>query len=89
MDRLCSGASRRLEQAVDVQVAFRRRGRTDRYRLFRRQNVRRKLVRLGIDGDGRYAELLAGSHDAKRDFTPVCDEDLLEHALSGLGFQST
>ena len=36
-------------------------------------------VGRGVDRDGGDAKLLAGPFDAKRDLSPVGDQDLVEH----------
>ena len=37
------------------------------------------LIRIGIHGNGRDAELFAGTHDADGDLAPVGNEDFIDH----------
>ena len=42
-------------------------------------------VRSRMDGNRGNAEFLAGALDAQCNFTPVCDQNFVEHVLSGSG----
>jgi hypothetical protein len=44
------------------------------------------VIRLGVYGQGAYAEILAGTNHPKGDFAAVSDEDFVEHGFSrGIG----
>src|SRR4051794_6425179 len=72
-----------LEDLVDVQVRLRRRPGPEQVRLVGALHVDGVAVELGVDGDSRHAELLAGADDADRDLPAVGDEDLPEHGRRG------
>jgi len=79
MHRIGAGDLTGGKQRGNVEVAVARRGRADADTLVREPNMHRVLVCGGMHGDGRYAELLAGAQHAQRDFTAICDQDLVEH----------
>jgi hypothetical protein len=86
MDEVGAGAPGRVEQALDREVAFRRRRRTDAEGLVRHQDVRRHPVDLGVDGHRRDVHLPAGADDPDRDLAAVGDEQLHRHPpTQGLG----
>ena len=65
----------------DIEIAVLRGRRPDADALVGELDVHRLLVGGRIDGDGGDAEFLGRAHDAQRDLPPVCDQDLVEHAI--------
>src|SRR6056297_194678 len=63
----------------DRQVAVGRGGRSDADGFVCHAHMHRVGVRSGMHRDRRNAHLSAGTDDAQRDFTAVCDQDLVEH----------
>ena len=78
--RLGAGVPARLHDAVDHEVALRRRRRPDQDCLVGEFDVAGALVRFRVDGDGADAHPLRGPDHATGDFAAVGDEDFLEHA---------
>ncbi len=76
MDEVGARAPGRVEQALDREVALRRRRRADAEGLVRHQDVRRHPVDLGVDGHRRDVHLPAGADDPDRDLAAVGDEEL-------------
>ena len=73
-------ADRRGSQDGDgVQVTFGRRRRADADRLVGEPDVHGVGVGRRMYGDGANPHLAAGADDAERDFSPVGDQDLVEH----------
>ncbi len=70
-----------LEDARGVEVALGRRLAAEGVGLVGVADVRRVAVEVGVDGDGRDAELPARAHDADGDLAPVRDEDLGRHGF--------
>ena len=62
-----------------VEVALRGRRRADAHGLVRQQHVLLAAVGGGVHRDGLDAEFAAGAQDAQGDFTPVRDDDLVQH----------
>ncbi len=79
VDRLGARLFGGLDQGLHVQVALARRRRADVDRLVGVADVEGLFVGVGVDGDGRDAELLAGADDAQRYLPAVGDQNLLEH----------
>ena len=75
MDRVGARLARRIEDALDVEVALARRRRADRHRAVGVPHVERVAVRLRVHRDGLDAELAAGAEHAPRDLSPVSDQD--------------
>ena len=67
------------EQRRNVEIAVARGGRADADAFVGEPHMHGVLVRGRMHGDRRNAELLARAQDAQRDFTAVCDQDLVEH----------
>jgi hypothetical protein len=70
---------RRVEDAVDREVALGRRRRPQEVRLVGVRDVQRGAIALGIDADRADPELAQRAEDADRDLPPVGDENLVEH----------
>ena len=79
MDGARAGALRRLDEALDLQIALRRRRRADQIRLVGEGDVERAAVGLGVDRDRPDPELAQRPEDADRDLPAVGDENLVEH----------
>ena len=75
----------RVEDRLGVEVALGRGLAAERVRLVGVAHVRGVAVELGVDGDGRDAELATRSHDADRDLAAVGDQDLREHGCVSYG----
>ncbi len=84
VDRLGARALDRLDQLLDVEVALGGRPGAEQVGLVGALDVERVAVELGVDGDGRDPELLAGADDSDRDLAAVGDQDLREHAAGTL-----
>jgi hypothetical protein len=74
VDRLGAGALDRVEQLLDRQVALAPPARAEQVGLVGALDVQRVAVELGVDGDRRDAELLAGADDPHRDLAAVGDQ---------------
>jgi len=70
---------RRADYTIGPQIAVGAFGATNADRFISELNVKRLDVGLRIDGEGLDAHFAASADDAKRDFTAVGDEDLLDH----------
>ena len=73
-----------LEDLVHDEVGLRRGARAEQVRLGGALDVLGVAVGLGVDGDGRDAELVERADHAYGDLAPVGDEDLGEHGGAGL-----
>ncbi len=80
MQRLCAGAPRGLDDALDVQVALGGRSGPDQKRLIRPANVERRPVGLGEDTDAPDPELAQRPKDPHGDLAAVRDEHLGERS---------
>ncbi len=80
MDRVGPARLDDVEDGLGVQVALRGGLASEGVRLVRQADVEGVPVELGVDRHRRDAELPAGSDDPDRDFAPVRDEHLLQHA---------
>ena len=63
----------------DVEIAVLRWRAADAHALVGKAHMHGVGVGSGVDRDGRDAKLLASPFDAKRDLSPVRDQDLVEH----------
>ena len=81
MDCFRARLFRRVDQRFDVEVALAGGRRADADGLVGVADVEGALVSVGVDGDGGHPELLAGTHDAKRDLPAIRHQNLLEHTL--------
>ncbi len=70
MDGVGAHLFRKVNDAVNVEIASNW-SRSDKIALVSLLNIAGSRVRLGMDGDGPYAEFLAGPDDPKGDFAPV------------------
>jgi hypothetical protein len=78
MDRLGARAARRLQHALLVEVALRRRAWAEQVGLIRDRRVQRAAVGLRVDGDRADPELPERPEDADGDLAAIGDEDFLE-----------
>src|SRR5690348_2096585 len=81
MDGVSAAAPRHLQNFLNVQVRLSRRRRANEVRLVGVAHVQRRPVHFRINRHRGNAQLAAGAHHPHRDFSPVSDQDLLEHAL--------
>ena len=79
VDRVAAPFERGGDDALTAQVRFPRRGRANSDRFVSQCHMQRTGVRVGIDGDGGDAQLLAGTNDADGDLAAVGDEDFTKH----------
>src|SRR6202000_1725603 len=79
MDRLRPGALRRVEDALDREVALRRRRRPQEERLVGVGDVERAAISLRVNADRTEPELAERTGDRDCDAPSVGDEYLLEH----------
>jgi len=79
MNRLNVADLGRTDDAVDQQIAFRRRCSTDAIGLVGERQVLRSPIGFTEYRDGLNTHLAASAHNSQRDFTPVGDENSLEH----------
>src|SRR4029077_2336543 len=70
-----------VDDAIDAEVAFARRARSNRNRLVGETHVQRGAIALGIDGDRGNAHLPARTDDSNGDFAPVRDENFVQSFL--------
>ena len=80
MDGLGAVSLGRGEDALDVEIAFRRRRWTDMSRFIGQRTCRRRAVGVGVHGDARDAEFAESPHQAHSDLAAIGDEYLVEHA---------
>ncbi len=67
------------DNVFDDEIAFRRRRRTDPHGLFRHIHMRRILVGIGINGDGRNSHSPRRRNHPAGNLATVRDEDFFEH----------
>ena len=79
MHRLGAGLLAGVDDLVDDEIGFGRRGRADVDGLVGHFDVERVLVGVGIDRDGLDAHAPRGLDDAAGDLAAVGDQDFLEH----------
>ena len=79
MHRIRAGDLAGGQQRRNVEVAVAGGGRADADALVGEPHMHGVLVGGRVHGDRRYAQLLARAQHAQRDFTAVCDQDLVEH----------
>jgi hypothetical protein len=79
MNRFGSGAKRRLDDLVALEVRLARWRRSEQHRFVGFADVRRACVGFGIHGDGSHAQLATGADDSQRDLAAVGYQDFLEH----------
>ena len=79
VDRVGAGDLGGAEDRRHAQVAVGAAGRSDADVFVGKANVQRVLVGFGVDRDGLDAQFAAGIDDPQRNFTPVSDQNLLEH----------
>src|SRR5581483_12525481 len=80
MHRVGAGDLAGRDDRRDVEVAFLGGRAADAHALVGEPDVHGVGVSRRMDRYGRDAKLLAGPFDAKRDLSPVGDEDLVEHS---------
>jgi len=81
VNRLGAGHFGGGDDPGDVQIALGGRRRADAHILVREAYVERFPVRFRIHRHGLNTQLVAGPDDAKRDFTAIRDQQLLEQRL--------
>ncbi len=67
------------EESRDVEIAVLGGGRADADALVGQADMHRVFIGGGMHRDRGNSELLAGAQHAKRDFSPIGDEDFVEH----------
>jgi hypothetical protein len=67
------------DDSIGAQIAVRTTGSSDANRFVSKLDVKGLNIGLRINSEGFDAHLAAGSDDAKRDFTAIGDENLLNH----------
>ena len=72
----------RTDDAVDLEVALRTRGRADANGLVGQLNMEGLNVGLRVNGDAADAEFLAGADDAQGDLSAVGNKETLNHVRS-------
>ena len=77
-----AGPADRLDDFLDDDIGLRGRGGADMHGLVGHGDMQRAAIRVGIDGDGRNAELLRGLDDPAGDLAAIGDQDFLEHQVS-------
>ncbi len=82
MNGLHIGGLRRADEARNLQIAFRRRGRADADFLIGQIEIRRTAIRLAVDGDRLDAHLLAGANDPQGDLSSIGDQNAMKHHKS-------
>ena len=88
VDRIGTGLQRNTDDLVNREIRLdRSKTRPDLIGLVCLEAMETQLVLLGIDGDSGFAELVGGTADPDGNFTPVCDQDLLERGHLRLPLQ--
>ena len=70
---------RRVENAVDAQIAFGRCGRPDVRGFVGHTHMERSAIGIRVDGDARDPHLAQRANDAHRNLAAIGDQDLAEH----------
>ena len=81
MDCVHVGDFSRADDTVGAQIAVGALGSADANGLVRQLDVERLDVGFGINRQGLDSHFAAGADDAKRDFTAISDENLLNHVV--------
>ena len=84
MDGLGSAFLGGIQGFVDSKIAFLGGRRTEAVGLIRHSDVHGMAVRLGENDHRRDAQVTAGADDPDGYFSPIGDQDLLEHTWLGL-----
>jgi hypothetical protein len=75
MNGVCARSPRHVDQAVDAQVAFTRRARSDGVRLVRTAHMQRGPIAFGIHGHRRQTGLAARANHAHRDLSAIGNQN--------------
>src|SRR5262249_1755090 len=90
MHRLGARALAGLDDLFDDEIALSRRRRADQDRLIGHLDMKRVMIRFGIDRDALNAQAARGSYDPAGNLAAICNKNPLEHAakrpLSGEAF---
>jgi len=78
MYRLGAAVVRDLDDALELEIGLARRRAADVMSLVRISCVNRVAVGIGVNRDGRDAQLAARAHDADGDLASIGDQDLLK-----------
>ena len=81
MHRVRARTARRVENAIDAEIALARRARTDGVRLVRVAHVRGQSIALRVDSDTGQAHFAARARDAHGNLAPIGYENLLQLSL--------
>lgn len=87
MDGAGSGATSDFEDKVATKVGFGGWSGPEPVGFIRFENVGCGAVSVGIDSDGRQAELAAGAQEAQSDFATIGDENFAKHRIQGYRVQ--
>ena len=79
MDRIGAGALRRVEDAIDLEIALHDGRRADPHRLVGHCDMLRVRVGVGVDGDGAQAHPARGADDPAGDLAAIGDEEGGDH----------
>ena len=72
---------RDVDDLRDVEICVLRGLAVERIGLVGEMDEQGVRIRIGVDGDGRAARVMAGVDDAHRDFAAVCDENAGETGM--------
>src|SRR5581483_378089 len=86
MNSAGTGALGEFEDQITAQIGFGRGSGSEAISLIGFENVGCGAVGIGIDGDGREAQLTAGAEDAQGDFATIGDENFTKHLKQGTGY---
>ncbi len=76
MDRVYGVAAGGVQNAVDIEIAFRGGRCADVGGFVGFADVQRGTIRVGINGDGADIHLTQGADDAERDLAAIRDQNL-------------
>src|SRR5580698_10850947 len=79
VDGFGARALRCIDDLVNPKIGFGSCSGADKVSLVRFADVEGGAVDVGINGNGSDAHFVASTNDAHRDFSPVGDQNLLEH----------
>ena len=71
--------ARYLQNRLNVEIALARWAGPMQYASSASRDMQRIAVRVGVDGDGAHAKLLAGANHAHGDLAAIGDQDALKH----------
>ena len=89
MDGVGGGTAGDVEDEIAAKVRFRGWRGTEAVSFIGFEDVRSGAIGVGIDGNGRNAQLAAGAQNTKGDLATIGDEDFAKHKETGYRVQGS